>query len=79
MICRVRVRVNLCTSLKSTIVIDSPQRHVAPTSRLLFVSIMDECDDVMTCLHSAHTLAVATCRPCDFDTCRCTPCHFVGH
>ena len=37
-------------SLKSTIVIDSPQRHVAPTSRLLFMSIMDECDyyDVMT-------------------------------
>ena len=28
-------------SLKSTIVIDSPQRHVAPTSRLLFVSIIE--------------------------------------
>ena len=51
---------------------------MAPTSRLqyfwFYTLIMNKCD-VMTCLHSAHTLAVA--KPCDFD--RFSLCHFVGH
>ena len=53
------------------------QGHVAPTSRqknFWFVYIMDECD-VMICLHSAHTPAVA--RPCILT--QVYTMSFVGH
>ena len=58
-------------SLKSIIVILYPQTCDSYIKTISFVSIVDECD-VMTCLHSAHTLAVA--RPCDY----LTQVHFIA-
>ena len=48
-----------------TVATETCGSYTKTTKFLVCVYYMDKCD-VMICLHSAHTLAVA--RPCDFHT-----------